>query len=204
MINNIYFSSSKTTPIYTEIEDYNYRYFNPEDICNSITLRIPRECARNNIYCFDRIEDLSYIECYEIYIFNQVGDALLTKKDTYLLLELPSGRIVNILLYHDEGVDFDPAQRKYILKEYDDIDRRIILGFCIRYKNSLKCLSHYDTLFLFNITIKIRARNFNSKQISIDLPKKNRVDDLFVDSKLFAGVNPSITSAIQLIRSAKV
>lgn len=113
---------------------------------NVSLLRIPREYARNNehftlAHQYD-YESLDMVECYNLYLYHQVGDHLLTKKDTYVLLKLPSGKIVSIILYYDGGVDFEPSQRKYVLREYDALDRRIILGFCNSCSHSIKEVSH--------------------------------------------------------------
>ena len=105
-------------------------------------LRIPRQYARTNTPYEKGFEGLDDVECYRLHIFNQVGDPYNTRRDTYIILELPSGLMVPIILYWNGGVDFDPEGRKYINREYDELDRRIIRGFCLKHQTSLKELSH--------------------------------------------------------------
>lgn len=174
-----------------------------DETTETALLRIPRQHARTNTPYEKGFEGLDDVECYRLHIFSQVGDPYNTRRDTYIILELPSGLMVPIILYWNGGVDFDPAGRKYINREYDELDRRIIRGFCTRYKNSLKCMSHNDTSSLFNALVKVRAIEFNSKQIPAEISKKRRIDELIVDSKLFAGANLSIPSAIQMIRNVE-
>ena len=107
-------------------------------------LRIPRQYARNNIAFNKRIEGLDDVECYKLYLFSQVGDYMITKRDTYIILELPSGLKVPIILYWNGGADFEPSTRKFVLREYDALDRRIIKGFCQQNDAELRELSHSE------------------------------------------------------------
>lgn len=167
-------------------------------------LRIPRQHARTNTPYEKGFEGLDDVECYRLHIFSQVGDPYNTRRDTYIILELPSGLMVPIILYWNGGVDFDPEGRKYINREYDELDRRIIRGFCIRYRNSLIYASSYeDTSALFNILIKKKAKEFNIREIPFSLTRKNRVDEQIADSKLFVGVNSQITSTIIKMKKIK-
>lgn len=126
---------------------------------------------------------------------------------TYLLLKLSDDGIVNgvkyakINMYKNGKICFDIKSMKYISKVFDKLDRDIIIGFCTKYKESLEYMSHVDVSYLWNYSILFKAKHFTVN----DIPKckKNRVDDKLIDSKLIIGVDPTLFSTIQAIRSVK-
>lgn len=197
-MNNIkyYESSIKTTPIMNEINNYSS---NP-------ILKIPRENARLGITYYGKLEDLDDVECYEIIVVNQEGEPF-TSTMTYLLLKIPSTNIIDgvkyarINMYKNGNVCFDRKDMVDISKVLDKLDRDIILGFCTRYKDSLEYMSHVDTSSLRNISMMLKAKHFTASQISRNLTKKNRTDDALIGSKFFAGTDPAVFSAIQMIRN---
>lgn len=136
---------------------------------NVALVKIPREYARENKHFNPYEIDIDTVECYELFLYHQVGEYMITKKDTYAFIKLPSGKLVNIILYHDGGVEFDPAQRKYVLREYDELDRRIILGFCIKHQEAIKNTSHklLDNEDSFGLEyLRHKAIGFNEKDLN--------------------------------------
>lgn len=94
-------------------------------------LRIPKAYSRGEVdrrdYDYETVEK---VPSYELYIEPQIG-SVRNRRDTYVYLKLPeSGRLVSIILYKDGGVNFDKQFHKYVLREMDELDRRIVLGFC--------------------------------------------------------------------------
>lgn len=100
------------------------------------TLRIPKEYAREESNKIPK--DPSTVPHYELYIERQVG-SYKNRRSTYIFWKLPkTGRLVAVELLMDGGVDFKKDEHKYILRETDELDRRIILGFCLKYQSLLK------------------------------------------------------------------
>lgn len=106
-------------------------------------LYIPRAHARMETTVKPKIDHIPEDDRYEFYIFRQTGSRI-ARRDTYVLCKLPSGRKVAIVLYMDGGADWVKNDRKFALRETDEIDRRIILGFCIKHQDTLLDLSHSD------------------------------------------------------------
>ena len=141
------------------------------------TIRIPREYARTNTAYPGRYETLEKdnVECYELILFSQVGDPFVTRKPTYVLLRLPESdkndgkKYAKIIMYHDGGVEFDPAERKYVLRVYDELDRRIIIGFCIKHQDSLEIISHSNMSekedFINPTSIDLHAKYYTADEM---------------------------------------
>lgn len=94
---------------------------------------IPRARARGEDDTPVEIEDIPKVDHYELYVEEQVG-TVRNRRDTFVFYKLPkSGKLVSIRLYMDGGVGFDKMFHKDIIRETDALDRRIILGFCLKY-----------------------------------------------------------------------
>lgn len=106
-------------------------------------LYIPKAHARMETIVKPKIDCIPEDDRYEFYVFRQTGSSTV-RRDTYVLYRLPSDRKVAIRIYMDGGVDWVKEDRKFALRETDEIDRRIILGFCYKYQNYLFDLSHTD------------------------------------------------------------
>lgn len=100
-------------------------------------LKIPRSHARMETEKVPfKLKDIENDPCYEFYLFRQLG-TYCSRRDTIVLYKLPSGRLISIILYRDGGVDWNKDERKYVLRETDELDRRIILGFCRKYQDTM-------------------------------------------------------------------
>ena len=49
-----------------------------------------------------------------------------------------------IILHTDGGASFEKSEHKYMLRVTDELDRRIILGYCMMYQVELRWLSYGD------------------------------------------------------------
>lgn len=135
-----------------------------KDIFFKYALYIPKQYARGEVKEYPSREELESgkMPRYELYVTDQVGSTY-CRRNTYIYLKLPSGKMVAIILYPDYGVGFEPRDRKYILREYDQLDRRIILGFCRYCQSQLReaCHGEADRKEWW---LKMEARCYNSKK----------------------------------------
>lgn len=114
-------------------------------IINEYAIRIPRSWARGEENSrpkeFDEVEKIPH---YELRIERQVGTSR-NRRDTYVYFKLPkSGRYVAIILHMDGGVSFKADEHKYLVRETDELDRRIVLGFCKKHQYTLKDACYSD------------------------------------------------------------
>ena len=121
-----------------------------EEVLKEFKISIPMAYARGESskrVSLDEVEDIPH---YEIYVERQVGTSR-NRRDTYLYLKLPkSGMLVTIILYMDGGVGFDPKFHKYIIRELDALDRRVILGFCLYNEYSLLTACYREEDHIWN------------------------------------------------------
>lgn len=108
--------------------------FKHQESINEYTLLIPRDWARGESKEYlGTQERVAEVPHYELHIERQVG-SWKNRRDTYIYLRLPKSKmLINIVLHMDGGVSFDKKFHKYVLREMDELDRRIILGFCDKY-----------------------------------------------------------------------
>ena len=106
---------------------------------------IPRAYAREETDVrTTKLEEIKEIDHYELYITKQIG-SVQTRKDSFLYVKLPkSGNYIPIILHVDGGVSFQPITKKFALREFDELDRRIILGYCRKYHSTLVWACHDD------------------------------------------------------------
>lgn len=118
------------------------RYVKDKD--NSLyigSLYIPRAYAREETKIAPK--DASLVDHYEIALIRQTNDS--EKTSTYVFARLPkTGEFVAVELFKfGQGADFLKRDHAKILRgTYDELDRRIILGFCIANAKSLILNSH--------------------------------------------------------------
>lgn len=114
-------------------------------LLNEYALRIPRAYARGESTKMVSRNDIPKIPCYILYLEPQIGRNY-TRKPTYVYWELPkTKRLVAVILHPDGGVDFKKDEHKFIIRETDELDRRIILGFCRKYHYHLINACHDDS-----------------------------------------------------------
>lgn len=113
-----------------------------DDSVEDFILRIPRDYARGNTTTRPTYKKICEVPHYELHITHQVGSSY-TRKPTYVYWTLPkSKRLVAIVLHPDGGVEFKKDEHKFIIRETDELDRRIILGFCKKHQSSLTDACH--------------------------------------------------------------
>ena len=128
---------------------YNYEYnilyklnnllSDPEkDNYTGRTFYIDRKYAREETRAYHgKQEDIKDVDNYEFFIPKQIG-TYRNRRDAIILIKLPKSKIwISIILYMDGGVGFDKQFHKHALREFDSLDRRIILGFCDKYHRNL-------------------------------------------------------------------
>ena len=106
---------------------------------------IPKAYARMESTKRLRPEEVESVEHYTIYITKQIG-TVHNRRDCFLYCKFPgSDRMYRIILHMDGGVSYEKLEHKYMLRETDELDRRIVLGFCIMYQHSLKDFCYSDS-----------------------------------------------------------
>lgn len=130
LIDSTYYSKQRVNP--------QLNYVQPNE---GFELRIPKARARGESKDMISKEKIQYVDHYTLYIRNQFGSPYV-RKDTDVYFKLPSGFTCRIIIHMDGGASFDSKFHKEILRETDELDRRILLGFCILYDVELKHASH--------------------------------------------------------------
>lgn len=116
----------------SDIENINYK------------IMIPRDHARMESNIKPKLEDVESLDHYTIYIVKQVG-SVQNRRDTLLFCQFPNNdRLFKIILHTDGGVSYEKSEHKYMLRITDELDRRIVLGYCMKNQISLKWLCYGD------------------------------------------------------------
>ena len=111
---------------------------------NTYKIMIPRAYARMETNTKPRLEDLDNIDHYSIYIVKQVG-SIQNRRDTILFCQFPGNdRLFKVILHTDGGASYEKSEHKYMLRITDELDRRIVLGYCMMYQVELRWLSYGD------------------------------------------------------------
>lgn len=138
----------------------------PSEVLNEYSLLIPKEWARGESSGYlgsqERVEEVPH---YELYIEKQIG-SYRNRKDTFVFLRLPrSKKVINIVLHKDGGVSFDKQFNKYVLRELDELDRTIILGFCDKYHDILvqACYKDGRDPYLDRMAATYKASNYKKR-----------------------------------------
>jgi len=137
-----------------------------EQILNEYAIHIPKAWARGEADSRPtNPDDVVNIPHYELRIEKQIGTSR-NRRDTYVYYKLPkSGKYIAIVLHMNGGVSFKPDEHKLLIRETDELDRRIILGFCKKHQWTLKDACYED------------KENFNVKSDALcykasDMPKR--------------------------------
>ena len=110
----------------------------------SYEIPIPRSHARMEDESRVSIKNIYDLDHYSIYITRQIG-TIRNRRDCFLYCKFPSSdRLFKIILHMDGGVSYDKYEHKYMLRVTDELDRRIVLGFCKRYQGTLKMACYSD------------------------------------------------------------
>ena len=110
----------------------------------SYEIPIPRAHARMDNTSRVLPDQVMALEHYSIYITKQIG-TVRNRRDCFLYCRFPSSdRLFKIILHMDGGVSYEKAEHKYMLRVTDELDRRIVLGFCKKYQSQLKYACYSD------------------------------------------------------------
>ena len=175
-------------------EDYKDVRLDEEGGKYSYAIHIPRAYARMETNVRPDFKDLENIPNYTLYITRQVG-SILNMRDTNIYYRLPSGRLVRILLHPRGGVSIDKLDHKYLIRETDELDRRIVLGFCLLNYTELKSECYDDKPFK-SLHLEDAAFNYRCSK----MPKRLKLGPLnnfiyisrplkpYEESKIFSSV----------------
>ena len=130
-------------------------------------LCIPKAYARMETDEQPRLDEVESVDHYEIIIFKQIGTAR-NRRDCFVLCKFPNtDRYFRIILHMDGGVSYVKEEHKYMLRCTDELDRRIVLGFCMMYSGNLTGYS-YSSNPRPNWWMQNNALEYRAK----DMPKR--------------------------------
>lgn len=120
----------------------------------SYEIPIPRAHARMEDKSRVLPDQVKALEHYSVYITKQIG-TVRNRRDCFLYCKFPSNdRLFKIILHMDGGVSYEKSEHKYMLRVTDELDRRIVLGFCKKYQGQLKTACYSDdrepSIFILN------------------------------------------------------
>lgn len=135
-------SSAYKQTIDKEIQNLNNNIEDSEYF--SYEIPIPRAHARMEDDTRVLPDHVKGLDHYSIYITKQIG-TIRNRRDCFLYCKFPSNdRIFKIILHMDGGVSYEKSEHKYMLRVTDELDRRIVLGFCKKYQGQLKAACYSD------------------------------------------------------------
>lgn len=113
---------------------------------NGYSIYIPRAYARGESNEWIRKpEEIQSLDHYELKITRQIG-SVQTRRDSFVYIKLPKNNTsAAITLHVDGGISFHPSTKRLVYREYDQLDRQIILGFCRKFQSILFSACHDDT-----------------------------------------------------------
>lgn len=134
----------------------------------SYKLLIPRAHARLETEERTKLVDLEKVECYEIRVFLQIGSHR-SSRDTMVLCKFPNyDKYFRVNIHATGGASYDKSEHKFMLRVTDELDRRIILGFCQKYNSSLINAS-YSKSNKPDIMLQYNAADYTAKDMPIRL-----------------------------------
>lgn len=108
----------------------------------SYKLSIPQRYARLETDKRSSVEEVEDVPHYEIHIMDQVGN-INSRDKTLAYFRLPhGGSMFSIILNRDGSVGFAKHEHKFILRVSDELDRRIVLGFCKMYSGNIASIAY--------------------------------------------------------------
>lgn len=135
-------SSAYMRNVEDELRKLNNNTEDSEYFCYEIP--IPRAHARMEDTSRVLPNEVNALEHYSIYITKQIG-SVRNRRDCFLYCKFPSDdRLFKIILHMDGGVSYEKLEHKYMLRVTDELDRRIVLGFCKKYQGLLKTYCYSD------------------------------------------------------------
>lgn len=107
-------------------------------------VRIPRDYARMESDEKVKTNEVELVDHYKIYITKQIGTPK-NRRDCFLYCQFPnSARLYKVILHMDGGISYEKSEHRYMIRETDELDRRIVLGFCKLYQGNLLTLCYSD------------------------------------------------------------
>lgn len=162
---------------------------------NTYKIMIPRAHARMETSIKPKLDELESVEHYSIYIVKQIG-SIQNRRDTILFCNFPSSdRLFKVILHTDGGVSFEKSEHKYMLRVTDELDRRIILGYCMMYQVELRWLSYGDKKPMWrdysnalNYRADMMAKRLKHGPINTSIIKYNNLKAFEENANIFSKV----------------
>lgn len=162
---------------------------------NTYKIMIPRAHARMETSTKPKLDELESVEHYTIYIIKQIG-SIQNRRDTILFCNFPSSdRLFKVILHTDGGVSFEKYEHKYMLRVTDELDRRIILGYCMMYQVELRWLSYGDKKPMWrdysnalNYRADMMAKRLKHGPINTSIIKYNNLKAFEENTNIFSKV----------------
>lgn len=130
---------------------------------------IPKAHARLEIAEKPKYDNIESVECYEIIIFLQIGTHR-NKRDTFVLCKFPGcDRYFRINIHASGGASFEKSEHKFMLRVTDELDRRIVLGFCQKYNLQIIYASYNKNSNAKDSGLKSYAYHYTCKDMPIRL-----------------------------------
>lgn len=136
---------------------------------------IPRAYARMETKQLSMGEKAFEVEHFSIYIVQQLGTVRI-KRDAIVLVKFPySDRLFKVTLYYNGGIEYSKEEHKYFLRESkDELDRRIINGFCAKYDKHLFEACHQDPYYGPDYYLLRKAAMYNHKMMPLRIKHGER------------------------------
>ena len=144
---------------------------------------IPKAHARLETDKKPKIDDIESVDCYEIIIFLQIGSSR-NQRDTFVLCRFPGCKnYFKVIVHATGGASFEKSEHKLMIRVTDELDRRIVLGFCQKYSWDL-ITSSYRKTTKPDYSLKHYAYHYTCKDMPIRLksgPTGNRHPELYTN-----------------------
>lgn len=130
-------------------------------------LCIPKKYARLESSKRIKTSEVEEVPHYEIYLPSQVGE-FNNRDKTLVYFRLPDmEQMFSVILHKDGTVGFAKHEHKFILRVSDELDRRIILGFCKLYNGNISSICYGSNRYYINRDVswlQDEAANYNASK----------------------------------------
>lgn len=138
--------ANKSSSYMNNVEDELRKLNNNTEDSEYFSYEIPIPIAHARMEDSSRVlpDQVNALEHYSIYITKQIG-TIHNRRDCFLYCKFPSSdRLFKVILHMDGGVSYEKSEHKFMLRVTDELDRRIVLGFCKKYQGQLKMACYSD------------------------------------------------------------
>ena len=159
---------------------------------SSFSIFIPKAHARLETDIKPKIDNINSVDCYEIVIFLQIGSHR-NQRDTYVLCKFPKcENYFKVIIHATGGASFEKSEHRFLLRVTDELDRRIVLGFCQKYSWDL-ITSSYRKTTKPDYSLRNYAYHYTCKDMPTRLksgPTGNRHPELYKNIQPYEESSP--------------